>query len=187
MNDDSESPPPNGASQESGELLPLVYDRLRKLAARKLAEEPSGMTLDPTGLVHEAYLRLVEPGRENAPAAWNHEGHFFAAAAEAMRRILIERARGKAAARRGGDWKRVDLERFDPVRSVAPDQLAAFDESLERLFAIDPVAGELVKIRCFAGLSLERAAAVMAISRATAYRHWSFARAWLHDELTREG
>jgi RNA polymerase sigma factor (TIGR02999 family) len=169
------------------DLLALVYDKLRKLAARKLAEERPGQTLDATGLVHEAYLRLLGSDGNGAAAPWNHRGHFFAAAAEAMRRILIERARGKAAVRRGGDWKRIDFERFDPINSVTPDQLTLLDETLERLLAIDKVGGELVKLRYYAGLSLDQAAEAVGISTATAYRHWAFARAWLHGELTAEG
>ena len=142
------------------------------------------MTLDATGLVHEAYLRLLGTGANGAAVPWNRRGHFFAAAAEAMRRILIERARGKSADRRGGDWKRIDFERFDPINSVTPDQLVLLDETLERLLAIDQLAGELVKLRYFAGLSLDQAAEAIGISTATAYRHWAYARAWLHSELT---
>src|SRR5687767_8838437 len=172
--------------RETSELLTLVYDKLRKLASRKLAEERPGLTLDATGLVHEVYLRLLKSAENGAAEPWSHRGHFYAAAAEAMRRILIERARGKATARRGGDWKRIDFERFDPINSVAPNQLALLDETLERLLAIDKVGGELVKLRYFAGLSLDQAAEAIGISNATAYRHWAYARAWLRGELTAE-
>jgi RNA polymerase sigma factor (TIGR02999 family) len=168
---------PHAASQ----LLPLVYDELRRLAAARMAEERPNHTLSATALVHEAYLRLI--GNQQ----FNGRRHFYAAAAEAMRRILIERARGKATARRGGHWKRIDLERFDPINSVAPDQLVLLDETLERLLANDQVGGELVKLRYYAGLSLDQAAEAIGISTATAYRHWAFARAWLHGELTARG
>jgi RNA polymerase sigma factor (TIGR02999 family) len=181
MDDDS-----NALNRADDDLLPLVYDELRKLAARRLAEERPGQTLDATALVHEAYLRLLGPSGNGATERWAHRGHFFAAAAEAMRRILIDRARGKATARRGGDWKRIDFERFDPINSVTPDQLALLDETLDRLLAIDKTGGELVKLRCYAGLSLQQAAEALEISLATAYRHWAFARAWLHGELTAE-
>ena len=185
--DDQKSPLESAdRDRETVDLLSLVYGKLRRLAARKLAEERSGQTLDATALVHEAYLRLLGPDGNGAAAPWNHRGHFFAAAAEAMRRILIERARGKATARRGGDWKRIDFERFDPIHSVRPDQLTLLDETLERLLAIDKVAGELVKLRYYAGLTLDQAAEAIGISTATAYRHWAFARAWLHGELTSE-
>jgi len=116
---------------------------------------------------------------------WKSRGHFFAAAAEAMRRILIERARGKAREKRGGDWRRVDFEELDVVTGIAPDQLVALDDALARLATLDPVAGELVKLRYFAGLALDQAAVALHISKATAYRHWAYARAWLHSELLR--
>jgi RNA polymerase sigma factor (TIGR02999 family) len=169
-----------GDPQAAEQLLPLVYEELRKLAAEKMANERPGQTLQATALVHEAYLRLVD-----VPQAqhWNSRGHFFAAAAEAMRRILIERARGKAREKRGGDWRRVDFEKLDVTTSVSADQLVALDEALTRLAALDPVAGELVKLRYFAGLSLTRAAAALGLSKSTAYRHWAYARAWLHSEL----
>jgi RNA polymerase sigma factor (TIGR02999 family) len=114
---------------------------------------------------------------------WNSRGHFFAAAAEAMRRILVESARSKARDKRGGDWRRVDFEALDVTASVSPDQLVALDDALARLAVLDPLAGELVKLRYFAGLSLDRAAATLGVSTATAYRHWAYARAWLHSEL----
>jgi RNA polymerase sigma factor (TIGR02999 family) len=169
-----------GDPRATEQLLPLVYEELRKLAAHKLAHEKAALTLQATALVHEAYLRLVDTDQ---PQLWNSRGHFFAAAAEAMRRILIENARGKAREKRGGDWHRVDFEELDIMTSVTPDQLVALDDALVRLDAIDPLAGNLVKLRYFAGLALDQAAAALQISTATAYRHWAYARAWLHTEL----
>ena len=169
-----------GDPSAAAQLLPLVYDELRKLAAQKIGQEAPGQTLQATALVHEAYLRLVEA--ENVQQ-WNSRGHFFAAAAEAMRRILIESARSKAREKRGGDWRRVDFESLDVATSASPHQLLALDEALDRLAALDSVAGELVKLRYFAGLGLDQAAAALNISNATAYRHWAYARAWLHGEL----
>jgi RNA polymerase sigma factor (TIGR02999 family) len=173
-----------GDPSAAEQLLPLVYDELRKLAAQRLSQEKPGQTLQATGLVHEAYVRLVD-GVE-PQAAWNGRGHFFAAAAEAMRRILIERARGKAREKRGGAWGRVDFEELDVMTAVTPDQLVALDDALARLAALDPLAGELVKLRYFAGLALEQAAAAVQVSTATAYRHWAYARAWLRDELLKD-
>jgi RNA polymerase sigma factor (TIGR02999 family) len=173
-----------GDPHAAGELLPLVYDELRKLAAARLAEEKPGQTLQPTALVHEAYLRLVGG---NQHQDWAGRGHFFAAAAEAMRRILVEIARGKARAKRGGGWQRVDFEELDPAAGITPDQLFALDDALGRLADLDHLAGELVKLRYFAGLSLDQAAASLGISTATAYRHWAYARAWLSDELLKNG
>lgn len=169
-----------GDAQAAAQLLPLVYDELRKLAAQKLAQEKPGQTLEATALVHEAYLRLVDT--EKAPH-WNSRGHFFAAAAEAMRRILIDNARSKARAKRGGDWQRVDFEKLDASTSISPEQLLALDDALAQLAALDPIAGELVKLRYFAGMALDRAAKALDISTATAYRHWAYARAWLRSEL----
>lgn len=169
-----------GDAKAAADLLPLVYDELRKLAAARMAEERPGQTLQTTALVHEAYLRLV--GAADA-ARWNGRGHFVAAAAEAMRRILVEAARGKGRAKRGGDWRRVDFEELDVGSAVTPDQLVALDDALSRLTALDRVAGELVQLRYFAGLALDEAAAALAISPATAYRHWAYARAWLRNEL----
>jgi RNA polymerase sigma factor (TIGR02999 family) len=169
-----------GDPHAAEELLPLVYNELRKLAAARLAQEKPGQTLQATALVHEAYARLVE---SEAQAQWNSRGHFFAAAAEAMRRILIERARSKASEKRGGDWQRVDFEDLDLADSLAPDQLLMLDDALSRLDALDHLAAELVKFRYFAGLPLNQAAAMLEISFATAYRHWAYARAWLSCEL----
>jgi RNA polymerase sigma factor (TIGR02999 family) len=162
------------------QLLPLVYDELRKLAAQKMAKEAPGQTLQPTALVHEAYLRLVGPqeGRH-----WDNRGHFFAAAAESMRRILVENARRKTRQKRGGAGQRVDLDEGDLVMITAPDQLLAVDDTLGKLCAQDPVGAEVVKLRYFAGFSLDEVAGLLGMSRATAYRHWAYARAWLQCEL----
>jgi RNA polymerase sigma factor (TIGR02999 family) len=168
-----------GDPRAAAELLPLVYDELRALAAVRLVGEPPGQTLQPTALVHEAYLRLVGGGQ---PDGWSGRGHFFAAAAEAMRRILIEQARRKNADKRGGQWTRVALERANPA-VAPPDELLALDEALERLTRHDPVAGQIVKLRYYAGLSVDQAAVALGISLATAYRHWAFGRAWLHGQL----
>jgi RNA polymerase sigma factor (TIGR02999 family) len=157
-------------------LLPLVYEELRKLAARKLADEKPGQTLQATALVHEAYLRLVDVSEAQL---WKSRGHFFAAAAEAMRRILIEWARRKGCIKRGGDWRRVDFDNLDFFTSASPDQVLTLDEAIEGLAAEDAVAGSLVKLRYYAGLSIEQAAESMEVSTATAYRHWAYARAWL--------
>src|SRR5258707_713048 len=137
-----------GDPAAAAELLPLVYGELRKLAAIRLAAEAPGHTLQATALVHEAYVRLVGSGPGEA---WNGRGHFFAAAAEAMRRVLVEHARGKMRSKRGGDWARVDFEKLDVATSVTPDQLVALDDALERLVSLDRIAGELVKLRYFAG------------------------------------
>jgi len=172
-----------GDPQAARELLPLVYDELRKLAAERMARETPGQTLQATALVHEAYLRLVDVAKVQH---WNSRGHFFAAAAEAMRRILIENARSKARVKRGGDWQRVDFEELDVTTSVTPDQLVALDDALVRLAALDHLAGELVKLRYFAGLALDQAAAALGVSTATAYRHWAYARAWLRSDLLKD-
>ncbi len=172
-----------GDPKAAEQLLPLVYDELRRLATAKMAHEKPGQTLPPTALVHEAYLRLVDTEKVQH---WNSRGHFFAAAAEAMRRILIERARSKARERRGGGWKLVDFEELDIATSVSPDQLVALDDALARLADLDPIAGELVKLRYFAGLGLDQAAAALGVSTATAYRHWAYARAWLYSELLKD-
>ena len=172
-----------GDPQAASELLPLVYDELRKLAAERMAQEKPGQTLQATALVHEAYIRLVDVAKVQH---WNSRGHFFAAAAEAMRRILIENARSKAREKRGGDWRRIDFEEFDVTTSVTPDQLVDLDDAVERLQALDQLAGELVKLRCFAGLTLDEAATALGVSTATAYRHWAYARAWLRSELLKE-
>ena len=166
------------------QLLPLVYDELRRLAASRLSLENPGQTLQATALVHEVYLRLADVAQAQG---WKSRGHFFAAAAEAMRRILIERARGKGRLKRGGDRRRVDLDSLDLATTAPPDQLLALDEAIERLAVEDPAAAGLVRLRYYAGLSLEQAAESLAISTATAYRHWAYARAWLHCALLDRG
>jgi RNA polymerase sigma factor (TIGR02999 family) len=164
--------------------LPLVYDELRKLAAHKLAQEKPGQTLDATALVHEAYIRLVDVDRAQE---WSSRGHFFAAAAEAMRRILIDSARRKQAEKHGGRRQRVDFAEAEAVAAAPPEDLLALDEALDRLTQHDPSAGQLVKLCYFAGLSVEEAAEALALSRSNAYRLWTFARAWLRCQLAGEG
>jgi RNA polymerase sigma factor (TIGR02999 family) len=170
----------HGDPKAADQLLPLVYDELRKLAAQKLAQERPGQTLDATALVHEAYLRLV--GGDQAHT-WNSRGHFFGAAAEAMRRILVESARKKKRQRHGGGRCRVDLQEAVSLADSPPDDLLALDEALTRLAAREPAKAELVKLRYFAGLSIDEAADLMHISRTTAKRYWAFARAWLLAEI----
>jgi RNA polymerase sigma factor (TIGR02999 family) len=169
-----------GDPHAAEELLPLVYDELRRLAAQKLAQEKPGQTLQATALVHEAYLRLVDTEKVQH---WNSRGHFFAAAAEAMRRILVENARSKQSEKRGGKLRRVDLDQAEAVTAAPAEDLLALHEALEQLSSHEPVAGQLVQLRYFAGLSIEEAAGVLGLSSATAYRHWTFARAWLHARL----
>jgi RNA polymerase sigma factor (TIGR02999 family) len=170
-----------GSREAFDELLPLVYSELRSLAAQKLRHEGPGQTIQATALVHEAYLRLVGP----RDPSWESRAHFFSAAAEAMRRILIERARAKKRIKRGGGAQRLDLEQLDLTCPAPSDELLALDEALERLGQQDPSKAELVKLRFFAGMTTEQAAELLGISRATAERHWSFARAWLYREITR--
>jgi RNA polymerase sigma factor (TIGR02999 family) len=169
-----------GDPRASEQLLPLVYEELRRLAAQKMAQEAAGQTLQATALVHDAYIRLVDTEKVQQ---WNSRGHFFAAAAEAMRRILIERARGKAREKSGGDWQRINFEKLDIASDISPEQLVDLDDALSRLASLDSIAETLVKLRYFAGLGLDEAAAVAGISTATAYRHWAYARAWLHSEF----
>ncbi len=166
----------HGDPRAAGELLPLVYDELRKLAAQRLAQEKPGQTLQATALVHDAYLRLVGP---DDAQKWDGRGHFFAAAAEAMRRILVDNARRKRTAKHGGGHRRHDLEDVEIVAGAPAEDLLALDEALTRLAAGDPAKAELVKLRYFAGLSIEDAARALGISPATAKRHWAYARAWL--------
>jgi RNA polymerase sigma factor (TIGR02999 family) len=172
----------HGDPHAAEQLLPLVYDELRKLAAVKLAQEKPGQTLQATALVHEAYLRLVDT--EEAQQ-WNSRGHFFAAAAEAMRRILVENARRKHRHRHGGGHRRVRLGDL-PAVERSPEDVLALDDALTRLAAEDPAAAELMKLRFYAGFSVEQAADALAISRAQGYRHWNYARAWLRCALEDE-
>lgn len=169
-----------GDPAAASELLPLVYAELRKLAAVHLAAEKPGQTLQATALVHEAYLRLV------GDQQFSGRGHFFAAAAEAMRRILIEAARRKGRTKRGGGLKRVELVDAAARVETAPDEVLAVDEALDRLAKEDSVAADLVKLRYYAGLSVEEAAAALNISRTTAYEHWAYGRAWLGHVLGAE-
>jgi RNA polymerase sigma factor (TIGR02999 family) len=168
-----------GDPHAAGQLLPLVYDELRKLAAARLAHEKPGQTLQATALVHEAYVRLVDVDREQH---WNSRGHFFAAAAESMRRILVEQARRKRRAKHGGDRRRVDLE--EALSLAAPgDDLVALDEALSRLQLVDPLAAKLVTLRYFAGLTMTEAAEALGVAQRTAERNWTYAKSWLHREL----
>jgi RNA polymerase sigma factor (TIGR02999 family) len=175
-----------GAAEQ---LLPLVYDELRQLAAQKLAQEKPGQTLQATALVHEAYVRLVGGGDAAACRGqrWDSRGHFFASAAEAMRRILIDRARQKRSHKRGGGRKKLDVDAVDLATQAAPDQLLALDDALAKLARADPPAARLVELRYFAGLTVEEAGKALGMSTATAYRHWKYARAWLHGELAGTG
>jgi RNA polymerase sigma factor (TIGR02999 family) len=161
------------------QLLPLVYEELRRLAAQKLAQEKPGQTLDATALVHEAYLRLVDVEKAQH---WNSRGHFFGAAAEAMRRILVENARRKKSHKRGGHLQRVELD-ADFTRNTSPDLMLALDDALAKLAGEDPVKAELVKLRCFAGLSHQEAAQALGISRPTADRYWAYAKTRLYCEI----
>jgi RNA polymerase sigma factor (TIGR02999 family) len=169
-----------GDSRAAGQLLPLVYDELRKLAAARMLAEAPGQTLQPTALVHEAYVRLVDVEKAQR---WDSRGHFFAAAAEAMRRILVDRARAKGCDKRGGQFQKLDIDAIDLITTVAPDQLLMIDEALAKLTADDPIAARLVELRYFAGLSIAEAGAAIGLSTATAYRLWNYARAWLYSQL----
>jgi RNA polymerase sigma factor (TIGR02999 family) len=169
-----------GDRHATEQLLPLVYDELRKLAAHKLAQERPDHTLQATALVHEAYIRLVDVAR---PEHWDGRRHFFAAAAEAMRRILIENARRKKQSKRGGTLKRVDLKESDLIDKASPEAFLMIDDALDKLAREDEEAAQLVKLRYFAGFSIEDAAEMLGISRSTAYEHWAYARARLRLEL----
>jgi RNA polymerase sigma factor (TIGR02999 family) len=166
------------------QLLPLVYDELRKLAAIKLSQEDPGQTLNATALVHEAYVRLVDTSQKQQ---WDSRGHFFSAAAESMRRILVENARRKASLKGGGQFSRVEFNDASCLDMGRPEQLLIFNEALERLAAEDQVKANLVKLRCFAGLSHQEAAAVLGLPRATADRYWAYAKARLYCELSEDG
>jgi RNA polymerase sigma factor (TIGR02999 family) len=170
-----------GEPHAAEQLLPLVYDELRRLAAQRLRQEKPGQTLQPTALVHEAYLRLV--GADDGKT-WDNRGHFFAAAAEAMRRIVVETARRKKRAKHGGGRERVEVELADLPTRLPPDDLLALDEALGRLERLDAVKARLVTLRYFAGMTIEQAAEALNISRVTAHRYWKFARAWLHQQIT---
>lgn len=169
-----------GDPHAAEQLLPLVYGELRKLAEQKLAQEKPGQTLQPTALVHEAYLRLVDVEKAQH---WGSRGHFFAAAAEAMRRVLIDGARRRRAKRRGGQAKRCTLDGLEAATPGSDDELLAVDEALERLQELDAAKAELVKLRYFGGLTITEAAQALGISTSTANRYWAYARAWLHEEL----
>jgi RNA polymerase sigma factor (TIGR02999 family) len=169
-----------GDPRAAEQLLPLVYNELRKLAAARLAQEKPGQTLDATALVHEAYVRLVDVDKARA---WNSRSHFFATAAEAMRHILVDNARRKGRAKHGGGRQRVELDASIPAPSSDGSDLLAIDEALTRLAEHDPQAAAVVKLCYFAGLSVDEAAQNLGISRAGAYRHWMFARAWLLQEI----
>ena len=168
-----------GDLSAADELLPLVYDELRKLAAQKMARETPGQTLQATALVHEAWLRL---GGDEQPQ-WHNRAQFFAAAAEAMRRILIDNARRKKAARHGGRAEHLNLDSLELAAGMEEDQLLALHEALDRLMAHDAVKAELVKLRFFVGLTIEEAAKVLGLSKPTAKRYWSYSRAWLYREM----
>jgi RNA polymerase sigma factor (TIGR02999 family) len=170
----------HGDPQASEQLLPLVYDELRRLAAQKMAQEKPGQTLQATALVHDAYIRLVDVAH---PQAWQSKRHFFAAAAEAMRRILVEQARRKGRLKHGGASRRVDLDSACPIVERPSHNLLALDDALSKLAQQEPAKAELVKLRYFAGLTMPEAAAALEISLATAERYWTFARAWLYAEL----
>jgi RNA polymerase sigma factor (TIGR02999 family) len=172
-----------GDLKAAEQLLPLVYEELRKLAAEKMAREKPGQTLEATGLVHEAYVRLVGPDQEQK---WDNRGHFFAAAAEAMRRILVDRARHKQTKKAGGGRHRLDLDKIEPAMEEGnEDRLLALDEALRQLEADDPRKAALVKLRFFAGLSAESAATALGISTSTAEKDWAYARSWLRVAIDR--
>ncbi len=172
-----------GDLRAAEEILPVVYDELRRLAAHRLAGDPAGQTLQPTALVHEAWIRLVG---ETSPS-FHGRAHFFAAAAEAMRRILIDRALRKKTIKRGGNWQRIDFESVDVAMHADDDALLAVDEALEKLAKEDADAAKLIKLRFFAGLTNDEAGRALGISERTAKRYWTFARAWLYRELTAPG
>jgi RNA polymerase sigma factor (TIGR02999 family) len=169
-----------GDRKAAEQLLPLVYDELRKLAAQKMAQEAPGQTLQATALVHEAYIRLVDGEKAQH---WNSRGHFFGAAAEAMRRILLNRARDKGRMKRGGQLQRIDLDKIEIAADTLGEDLLLVDEAIERLAEENQACASLVKMRFFAGLSVDEAGAALGISKSTADRYWAYARAWLFEEL----
>jgi RNA polymerase sigma factor (TIGR02999 family) len=172
-----------GDPHAADQLLPLVYDELRKLAAQKMTQEKPGQTLQATALVHEVYLRLVDVEKVQH---WNSRGHFFAAAAEAMRRLLLNQARDKKRLKRGGGWKRVDLDKLAVADDAGDDDLISIDEALERLAKENKTCADLVKLRFFTGLTLDEAASALGLARRTADRTWAFARAWLYQALSQQ-
>ncbi len=171
-----------GNARATEELLPIVYNELRRMAAYKMSSEPAGHTLQPTALVHEAWLKLVDSSSQS----WQNRAHFFGAAAEAMRRILIARARRKHTQRRGSDVAHADVDELEIASPVPNDQLLALNDALDRFAALEPQQAELVKLRYFVGLKIEEAAEVLGISPATAKRWWAYARAWLFHEIKAE-
>jgi RNA polymerase sigma factor (TIGR02999 family) len=173
-----------GDPRAAEQLLPLVYDELRRLAAQKMAREDPGQTLQPTALVHEAYLRLLGKGDE---PSWDSRGHFFAAAAEAMRRILVENARRKRSRKHGGGLRRHDVEELQLAGPEPFEDLLALDEALNKLAEKDRLKADLVKLRYFAGMTIEEAADILGISTATAKRYWNYARAWLYQAIQAQG
>jgi RNA polymerase sigma factor (TIGR02999 family) len=174
----------HGDAHAAEQLLPLVYDELRQLAAQRLACDSPGQTLQATALVHEAYLRLVDVDKAQH---WNSRGHFFMAAAEAMRRILVENARRKKRTKHGGGRERIDIELADLPTRMSSEELLALGEALDKLQQHDPVKARLVTLRYFGGMTIEQASAVLSISRVTAHRYWTYARAWLHQQMTEAG
>ncbi len=173
----------HGDPAAADQLLPMVYDELRRLARSKLAVEPSGQSLQPTALVHEAYLRLVDVKN---PQAWNSKGHFFAAAANAMRRILIENARKKNSQRRGGDWQKIGLEKIELTSPNDSVFLIVLDKSMDQLSKEHPFAAQVVSLRFFAGLSIEQTSEALNVSTRTVNRHWRLGKAWLYAQLSEQ-
>ena len=173
----------HGDAAAAEQLLPLVYEELRRLAAQKMVNEKPGQTLQATALVHEAYVRLVDVDKAQH---WDSRGHFFSAAAEAMRRILVENARKRATKKQGGDCQKIDIDGIDIAVNATAEALLAVDEAVTRLSELDPAAGAVAKLRYFAGLSVDQSAQALGIPNRTAYRHWNYARAWLCSELSEE-
>jgi RNA polymerase sigma factor (TIGR02999 family) len=170
-----------GNRAAADQLLPLVYDELRQMAARKMAHEAPGHTLQATALVHEAYIRLVDADRVRG---WDSRGHFFMAATEAMRRILVENARRKSRRKHGGDRRRIDLDQLSSAADASSDELLALDEALNKLAANEPAQAELIRLRYFGGFTIDEAARLLEVSPATAKRYWTYARAWLYAEIS---